>query len=943
MRPSPRPHTRPASGSSSRLTAVLGPTNTGKTHLAVERMMGHETGMIGLPLRLLAREIYDRVVREKGAAAVALITGEEKISPLSARYFICTVEAMPTDRPVSFLAIDEIQLCADPERGHVFTHRLLHARGEYETMFLGAETMRAKIKALLGDITFVDRPRFSHLTFAGSKKISRLPRRSAIVAFSADNVYSIAELIRRQRGGAAVVLGALSPRTRNAQVALYQSGEVDFLVATDAIGMGLNMDVDHVAFASLAKFDGHGYRTLASSELAQIAGRAGRYMNDGTFGTTADAGQMDDHLIEQIETHHFDPIRTLQWRNPSLNFASVESLIRSLDAPANAVGLMRSRDTDDLRALRSLAKDDDIRRLAAGPAAVKTLWNVCQVPDFRKTMHDEHVRLLGQIYRHLMSHEGVINEDWLAGMVDRLDRPDGDLDTLSNRIAHTRTWTFVSNRSGWLKNPSQWQDRTQTIENRLSDALHQRLTQRFIDRRTSILLKRLKDEDALNSEINIDGEVTVEGEYIGRLSGFRFHADPRVTAGAALEGKALRAAATKALEPEIAARAAALVAAPDSEIELKSDGTIWWHVGQVARLTASEDALTPAVEFIADSLMSAATREQVQERLRLWLASHIETTLAPLAELRVAVSAPVKDTEDKSVAGLARGIGYRMVEALGFLNRPDVQDEIRILDQPARAQLRKLGVRFGEFSIYMPALLKPACAKLLVILRNVVDGAQADGKAREALPPGLTSAAADRDLSATHYNAAGFRRCGARVVRIDMLERLAELIRDQKVVQLKAWKKGDAGERPYFTFPAFRDKPRTQWPRGAFEITPDMMSLMGCSGEEFDEILKSLNYNRMIFRLKGTEDRALWRMQMPQLDRQTGRGRTTSEVPQDHRAGAPKKDGKDHAPSHKAKGNFKGKSANRRVDPGRKPAPTKPAPKPMDPDSPFAILKSLKD
>lgn len=482
----------PSDQEMSRLTAVLGPTNTGKTHLAVERMMGHASGMIGLPLRLLAREIYERVKTEKGARDVALITGEEKIAPPNARYFVCTVEAMPVERKVSFLAIDEIQLCADPDRGHIFTDRLFHARGEHETMFLGAETMRPRLKALFDHISFVERPRFSHLSYAGSKKISRLPRRSAIVGFSADNVYSIAELIRRQRGGAAVVMGALSPRTRNAQVELYQSGEVDFMVATDAIGMGLNMDVDHIALAGLEKFDGRAFRSLRASEIAQIAGRAGRYLKDGTFGTTADAPALSEEMIERVESHEFDSVRSLQWRNRNLNFATPEALISSLEESPKVKGLTRVREADDLRALRTLAKDNDIRACLGGPAAIKTLWNVCQVPDFRKTLHDEHAKLLGEIFVRLMGHNGVIDEDWIARQVGRLDNDNGDLDTLSARIAHTRTWTFVSNRRGWLDNPTHWQERSRAIEDKLSDALHTRLTQRFIDRRTSILMRRLK-------------------------------------------------------------------------------------------------------------------------------------------------------------------------------------------------------------------------------------------------------------------------------------------------------------------------------------------------------------------------------------------------------------------------------------------------------------------
>ncbi|MGD0144619.1 MAG: helicase-related protein, partial [Rhizomicrobium sp.] len=469
---------RPSEGG--RIAAVLGPTNTGKTHFAIERMLAHRSGMIGLPLRLLAREVYDKVARIKGAKLAALITGEEKIVPPEARYFVCTVEAMPLDLGVAFLAIDEIQLCADPERGHVFTDRLLHARGEEETLFLGAETMRGTIQRFVPEAHFITRPRFSDLAYTGAKKLTRLPRRSAIVAFSAEDVYGIADLVRRQRGGAAVVLGALSPRTRNAQVALYQSGEVDFLVATDAIGMGINMDVDHVAFAELMKFDGVGVRPLRPDELGQIAGRAGRHMNDGTFGVTAEAEALDEETVARIEGHRYEPVRILQWRNSALSFRSLGALIESLEEPPPQRGLAKARPAMDFASLRILAGQDEYRALASTPASVKRLWEACQLPDFRKLTPDEHVRLVGQIYRHLMSDAGVLPEDWLARQVSRLDEIDGDVATLSGRLAQIRTWTYAAHRPGWVADAAHWQEQTRAVEDRLSDALHERLTQRFI-------------------------------------------------------------------------------------------------------------------------------------------------------------------------------------------------------------------------------------------------------------------------------------------------------------------------------------------------------------------------------------------------------------------------------------------------------------------------------
>ncbi|PKP69319.1 MAG: disulfide oxidoreductase, partial [Alphaproteobacteria bacterium HGW-Alphaproteobacteria-5] len=534
-----------------RVTAVLGPTNTGKTHLAIDRMMAHESGMIGLPLRLLAREVYDRVVKVKGPRHVALITGEEKILPPAARYFICTVEAMPLEREVEFLAIDEIQLAADRERGHTFTDRLLRARGLSETMMLGSETARGLIAKLLPGTQFIARPRFSELSWTGSKKITRLPRRSAVVAFSADRVYEIAELIRRQRGGAAVVMGALSPRTRNAQVALYQSGEVDFLVATDAIGMGLNMDVDHVAFASTQKFDGDRHRPLHISELAQIAGRAGRYMNNGTFGLTGDAAALSDETVSRIENHQFEPERVFQWRNPHPDFTSMTALLRSLELPPGRPGLARAPVASDLEALTRMNRDPDIQALARSPAAIRRLWEVAQVPDFRKTLASEHATLLTRLYLFLMApgngEPGHIPGDWLDRQMKHLDRSDGDIDVLAARLAHIRTWTYVANRADWLHNPRHWQERALTIEDRLSDALHERLTQRFIDRRTSVLMKRLRQNEDLMAAVNSDGEVLVEGEYVGRLQGFIFVPDPRAEGD---EGRVLRTAANQALAGE---------------------------------------------------------------------------------------------------------------------------------------------------------------------------------------------------------------------------------------------------------------------------------------------------------------------------------------------------------------------------------------------------------
>ena len=799
------------------VTAVLGPTNTGKTHLAVERMLGHGGGMIGLPLRLLAREIYERVRARAGDAAVALVTGEEKIIPAQARYWVCTVEAMPSDVEVPFLAIDEVQLCADFERGHIFTDRVLHRRGRDETMLLGAATMRPILEKLLPGITFVSRPRFSQLLYAGQKKITRLPRRSAIVAFSADMVYATAELIRRQRGGAAVVLGALSPRTRNAQVALYQSGDVDYIVATDAIGMGLNMDVDHVAFASTRKFDGFQYRQLNPSELGQVAGRAGRYMNDGTFGVTGEAEPFDQEMVERLESHNFDAVRMLQWRNRDYDFTTLERLKQSLNALPQQQGLTRAQPNADILALEALARDPATRDLARSKADVERLWEVCQIPDYRNISNSEHASIVSRIYQFLQTGDRFIDEDWFVRQLKFCENTQGDLDTLSNRISHIRTWTFVANRPDWLKAPLYWQSYAREIEDKLSDALHERLTQRFIDRRTSVLMKRLAQKEELMSTVEEDGAIHVEGEYIGRIKGFLFVPDG---ASEGAEARALKAAAMSAVAAEITARAKAVAASADTALKLTRDGQIIWNHAAVGRLEPGASVLKPRASVIAGDQLSGSDREEVQQRLQKFTDRHIASVLEPLIKLE----------EGEGLEGISRGIAYRLVETLGVLPRDTVTEEVKSLSQEDRAKLRALGARFGAFNVYVPALLKPAPTELRLLLWAL--SLQKEGKLEPAALPqppgqGLTSTAFDRATPKGFYGVCGYRICGSRVVRIDMLERLADLIRDRVF-----W-------RPRFPE---EQRPAGSVEGGGFTVVPDMMSLVGCSGEDFLGILKSLDY-----------------------------------------------------------------------------------------------------
>jgi len=785
------------------VTAVLGPTNTGKTYLAIDRMLGHASGMIGFPLRLLARENYDRVCREKGARSVALITGEEKIVPPNPRWFVCTVESMPLQRRVAFLAVDEVQLCADPERGHIFTDRLLSARGEQETMFLGADTIRPLMARLVPEASFVSRPRFSTLSYSGPKKLTGLPPRSAAVAFSAADVYAIAELIRRRRGGTAVVLGALSPRTRNAQVAIYQAGDVDYMVATDAIGMGLNMDLDHVAFARLRKFDGRVSRRLAAAELAQIAGRAGRHMSDGSFGTTIEVGGLDADTVERLESHRFDAVRAVYWRNVDLDYGSPARLIRSLEARPPAPNLMRVRDADDHLALKLLAGDAAIVAMAGAPAAVRLLWEVCQIPDFRKVMSDAHARLLGQIYGNLMAPAGRLPEDWVATMVGRLDRADGDIDTLVNRIAHVRTWTYVSNRVDWLADPGHWQEKTRNIEDRLSDALHERLTQRFVDRRTTLLVRRLKERAALIAAVKRGGEVVVEGEFVGHLEGFSFRPDVD-----AEDGKALLAAARRALHREIAQRLQRLEAADDTAFALEPDGRVAWIDGErrapVARLIRGAGSLKPRVDPLRGDLIDGALAERLRRRLAAWLDSYLRRALAAL--LRVT---------EADLSGPGRGLAFQLGEGLGVLPRGrrygDLERQLAALSGDDRRGLRRLGVRFGREAVFIPALLKPK----VVTVKAVLWAAEA-GRPVPSLPPaGQVSLPVDKSLPVGFYAAIGYRRLGPRALRVDLVERLA------------------AAARRLATAAPFR-------------ASPALCSLAGCGKGEIAGVLAALGYRATI-------------------------------------------------------------------------------------------------
>ncbi|NVJ98979.1 MAG: disulfide oxidoreductase, partial [Alphaproteobacteria bacterium] len=800
------------------IKAVLGPTNTGKTHYAVDRMMGYASGVMGFPLRLLAREVYDRVVAIKGKNQVALVTGEERVVPEGARYFLCTAEAMPRMAAVDFVAIDEIQMAADPQRGHVFTEHLLHSRGRHETLLLGAETMRPLIRKLIPEAEILTRPRFSELKHIRPAKLRALPRRSAIVGFSSSDVYGMAELIKRQKGGAAIVMGALSPRTRNAQVEMYASGEVDHLVATDAIGMGLNLDIGHVAFAGLQKFDGRTFRDLTAAEAAQIAGRAGRFKKNGTFSTLGGGGEaMDPMMIAQIEEHEFEPVKRLFWRNHRLDYGTIPRLIRSLEAPTSTDGLHRVRDTVDMMALKALGADTKIADLASNPESVERLWNVCQIPDFRKLSVDDHTSLLRKIYVDLMGPAGTIPHDWVARQVKRLDNTSGDIDTLAGRIASIRIWTYVSHRKGWLRDAAHWAHVTRSVEDRLSDALHEKLTQRFVDRRTAVLMRSLRHRDTLSVSIdNETNQVSVEGHEIGELNGFSF----RVEAAAAPdEQKTLKAAAETALQAELTRRAKLFANVGFKTLSFDfSEGLaapkVMWEGAPIATVHDSGALFAPRVKLLASSLLQGENADLVIEKTQEWLDTRIAEKLEPLIKLAEELNGDTEAPEGAApLSGLARGVAYRLLENYGVMKRTDVDGDLRQLDQDARKGLRRFGIRIGASSLYIPLILKPHAIELRLMMWAMA------GKLSglPGLPtPGMVWVDTEATAPNTFYELAGFTVVGKKAVRMDMLERLADAVRPL----------GQGGD----------------W----FEVTPEIMGLVGLSGEDFAEVMAAAGYKHEV-------------------------------------------------------------------------------------------------
>ena len=780
-----------------KITAVLGPTNTGKTHLAIETMLSFESGMIGFPLRLLAREVYDKVIKKISLDKVALITGEEKIIPSNAKYFLCTVESMPIDKHLEFVGVDEIQMCSDHERGHIFTDRLLNMRGEKLTMLMGSSTIKNIISKLDGDIEFINRERLSKLTYAGHKKISRIDRKTAIIAFSAEEVYAIAELIRRQKGGAAIVMGSLSPKTRNAQVELYQSGDVDFLVATDAIGMGINMDLDFVYFSNVKKFDGKKLRRLNLSEIGQIAGRAGRYLNDGGFGITGDCKEISPEEVELLENHKFEEIRTLFWRNSNLNFNNTNSLIKSLEEKPQVEWLRKIHECEDEKALKYFLKDQKILDKEFDKKTLMLLWECCQIPDFVKKTYGNHFEVIGNVFKFLTSKKGLISEDYMRLQLMKLDKLDGNVDSLSNRIANVRTWSYVSNKNNWVENQSYWIEKTKHLEDRLSDRLHEELTKTFIDKRASVLARGLKQDMEFKTEILQNNDVKIDDQFIGKIKGLKLELDLKK---GALETdiKSLKKAARQTIGPELEKRVQSII--DTGLISLNEDFKIYWNDFPIAKLTTGNDYLNPNFDLIVDDIIEQNTKQKLNDYINKWIHSKINNVLKSLIDLK-----NIKEN-NSSIKALA----YQLYENNGVLKRDQVSEYLKNLEQNERKILRDLGVKFGRYHVFLYQLIKPEAVSLRTLLwKNFYQ------KFHNLKPPtfGLNFLDDKKIKNKNFMLLCGFERFDNFFVRIDILERLFVLIINSSSKE-----------------------------NSEIKLVPEMLNLLGCSKDNFKKLLQKMNY-----------------------------------------------------------------------------------------------------
>ena len=781
-----------------KITAVLGPTNTGKTHLAIETMLSFDTGMIGFPLRLLAREVYDKVIKKVSLDKVALITGEEKIIPTNAKYYLCTVESMPIDKELDFVGVDEIQMCADHERGHIFTDRLLNLRGIKLTMLMGSNTIRPIISNLDDDIEFINRTRLSKLSYVGHKKISRIQRKTAIIAFSAEEVYAIAELIRRQKGGASIVMGSLSPKTRNAQVELYQSGDVDFLVATDAIGMGINMDLDHVYFSNLKKFDGKKLRKLNLAEIGQIAGRAGRYLNNGNFGITGECKEINADEVDLLENHKFEEIQSLFWRNSNLNFESPFKLLKSLEEKPSRRWLRKIHECEDEKALKFFLRDKNLENIKFDKDKLSLLWECCQIPDFVKKTYGNHYEVIENVFKYLTSEKGKITDDYMRLQLVKLDKLDGNVDSLSNRIANVRTWSYVSNKNNWVENQSYWIEKTKLLEDRLSERLHEELTKTFIDKRASVLARGLKQDMEFNTKILENNEVMIDNQFIGKINGLKLQLDLKK---GALETdiKSLKKAARQTVGPELEKRIKIII--DTGLIELKDDFKIYWSNSAIGRLSSGKDYLNPNLELIVDDILEQNQKQKLLDFMNKWLKNKINTVLKSLVDL--------KDINEKNSS--TKALAYQLYENNGVIKREQVTEYLKNLGQNERKILRNLGVKFGRYHVFLFKLFKPSSVSLRILLwKNFNE------KNFDFLPPtfGLNFLEEKKTLNKNLMLLCGFEKFENLYVRIDILERLFLMIFNTKS----------------------EDKIKE------IKLIPEMLNLLGCNKENFVKLIKKMNY-----------------------------------------------------------------------------------------------------
>ena len=782
-----------------RITAVLGPTNTGKTHLAVETMFEYESGILGFPLRLLAREIFDKCVNKIGSEKVALITGEEKIIPKSPNYYICTVESMPQDIIVDFIAVDEIQMCADHERGHIFTERLLHSRGEKLTMFLGSQSMKHVIASIIKNVEFVDRERYSKLTYSGYKKISRLNPKTALIAFSVDEVYAIAELVRRQKGGAAIVMGSLSPKTRNSQVELYQSGDANFLVATDAIGMGINMDINNVSFTNLKKFDGKKIRRLNLSEISQIAGRAGRHINDGNFGITGQCESLSANEIEKLEKHQLNNINMIFWRTCELNFESLDNLIRSLDKKSNSEFLRRINDCEDEKVLKFLIKNNKDIKISNTKDEIQTLWECCQIPDFSKKAYGNHINVVQKVFEFLRSKTGKVSNDYMKSQLKYLDKYEGNIDTLANRISNVRTWSYVANKKGWTNNSDFWIERTKYIEDQLSDKLHEELTKSFIDKRISILSRSLKQDIILGTEIKNENEVVIDGMYIGLLKGMRLNLDLK-SGSLKTDIKSLRKAARQAIVPELIRRTAKII--ENESFEISDDHKIYWMNNPIAYLVPGKDYLNPKLELLVDEALDLESKEKLKKNLEKKLRMLIVNELSDLVNL----------SQSKFENSYVRALSYQLFENNGVIKREMINEIIKNIPKENRASLRKSGIKLGRYHVFLPKMLKPSAVNLRTKLWKLYF----PNDKKNFIPKFGLNFLENKNISDKKFLLlCGFENFENFYIRIDILERLF-----LKIIE------------------------KTK--NGMFKIESNMVNLIGCSNENFYKLLKLMQYKRRL-------------------------------------------------------------------------------------------------